>query len=235
MDQQSQLPPEKLLGTPCTPERQVSKNEWQNLVVSEFVAHHNFQELERFVDGSLAEGFVLVSHDSERPNLPLDAKAYHRTKLYRHLHNYLSSLYSFNEQVRLLINLKRGDPQEPHSPLGRGAFVPEDSTIYTQKLAFLRGLRVDVQHGDFRSVRLRRVPNPDPSLVNDDSDVYQIVFDKESFRNGFAESPDKYLQYVSDSKLEYVTAYIEQFHKNEFGDFADQTCQWFEAACDVDL
>lgn len=224
-----QSPPEKLLGTPCRPEHDVSHDELRKLVSGYLVVHENFLSLCDFLDSSLKDGYVIVTGETPE-TAPITPREYERTRLYRHLHNYLASVYSFNEQTRLLVNAKRGDPEETDTPLGRGAFVPEKATLYTRKLAFVRGLRADFQHGDFSSVRLERVADPDPSLTEDGSEVYRVVFDREAFRNGATKAPNKYLQEVSVETARYVTSYLDSFHRDHFADFATDTEAWFRLA-----
>lgn len=222
-------PPEKLLGRPCVPDHPVSQTELDNLDTSELIAHRNFRELAEFVEGSLDEGgYIVVAADDEPDGLPLTALENQRSKLHQRLHNYLASIYSFNEQVRELINVKIEAVEEREAPLDRGAFVPNTSTLYTRKLAFVRGLRVDAQHGDFACIRTEPVSDPDPSLASDGETVYRIEFDKDSFRGGFTETPDKYLGHAPDERFRYPLAYLETFHREYFVEFAHETQAWFE-------
>lgn len=223
-------PPEKLLGEQCVPDHPVSPAELDNLDTSELIAHRNFRELVEFVDGPLNEGgYIVVATNNEPTDLPLTALENQRSKLHQRLHNYLAPIYSFNEQVRELINIKIGDAEDTTAPLPRGAFVPNTSTLYTRKLAFIRGLRVDAQHGDFTCIRTEPVPDPDPTLMSDDETVYRIEFDKSLFRGGFTETPDKYLSHAPDERFRYPLAYIETFHREYFVEFAHETEAWFEA------
>lgn len=229
MSRHGQLPPEKLLGIPCEPERPVDSHDIQRLESAELVVHRNFISLRKFFNGQLADGILLVGDDAGP--IPIGSKQYEKMKMYRHLHNYLASVYSFNEQVRLLVNMYRGDADATNNPIGKGAFVPENATLYTRKLAFVRGLRADFQHGDFSSVRLDPVENPDQELSNGDN-VYRVVFDKQAFRSGATESPDKYLQDASDEEMRYPTGYLYSFHRNHFVGFAEDTEEWFKQSCE---
>ncbi len=226
-------PPEKLIGRCCVPEHPVSQTELDNLDTSELIAHRNFRELAEFVDGPLEEGgYVVVSPDDEPDGLPLTALEDQRSKLHQRLHNYLASIYSFNEQVRELINVKIGDAEEATIPLSRGTFVPNTSTLYTRELAFVRGLRIDAQHGDFACIRAEPIPDPDPSLARSDETVYRIEFDKSSFRGGFTETPDKYLGHAPDGRFRHPLAYVETFHREYFVEFAHETQAWFAEGTD---
>ena len=222
-------PPEKLLGEACVPENPITQRKIDNLESSELITHRNFHELVKFVDGPLEEGgYIIVSPDDEPEDLPLTALENQRSKLHQHLHNYLASVYSFNEQVRELINLTMGDPDNSTNPLQIGAFVPNTRTLYTRKLAFIRGLRVDAQHGDFACIRSDPVPQPDCSIASGDETAYRITFDKDSFRDGFINNPDKYLGHEPDERFEYPLAYIELFHRSYFVEFSSETREWLE-------
>lgn len=161
MGGRGQSPPEKLLGRACIPENSVVRPEVDRLEAAELIAHRNFRDLQRFVDGSMDEGGCLIVSPADEPaGMPLTAFESERSKLYKYLHNYLASVYSFNEQVRELINLKIGSEQETDKPLKMGAFVPNDRTLYTQEIAFVRGLRVDAQHREFSGINLEPADYP---------------------------------------------------------------------------
>lgn len=220
-------PPEKLLGRSCSPENPVVQTELDNLNTSELIAHRNFRDLSSYVDGPLNDGgWIIVSPDDEPEGLPLTALENERSKLYKHLHNYLASVYSFNEQVRELINRKIGDPGRMDSPLSIGEFVPNDRTLYTQELAFVRGLRVDAQHGEFAAIEL--TPATEGFSTMDEEILYWIQFDKEGFRNGPTRTPDKYLGNKADSSFGQPLEYLHRFHRNYFVEFARETEEWFE-------
>ena len=223
-----QLPPEKLLKKACTPTNPVSRPEVDRLEAAELIAHRNFQDLKKFVDGEMESGGCLIVCPGDEPEkLPLTAFESERSRLHKYLHNYLASIYSFNEQVRELINRKIGDEDSTDSPLGRGAFVPNNRTLYTQELAFARGLRVDAQHGEFSAINLKPTDHP-PVDTDEADDVYWIQFDKDSFRNGATTNPDKYLSDKKDSSFDRPLEYLYSFHRDHFVEFAQETEHWFE-------
>jgi hypothetical protein len=222
-----QLPPEKLIGTPCEPENTVTAGELQRLKAAQLVVHENFLELEDIFEQGLKQGIVL-SDDST--DLPVTAKEYEQARVYRYLHNYLAAVYSYNEQVQRLINTHRGNPDETDKPLQSNRFISEDATLYTRELAFVRGLRIDFQHGDFSSVELEPVNDPVPELLPDGGTAYRVVFNQRAFREGATNSPDKYLQNVGIDGMRYVTGYLDSFHREQFSDFAGRTQRWFKLA-----
>jgi hypothetical protein len=224
---QGRLPPEKLLGYPCEPAQSVNSNDIQRLESAELVVHKNFTSLREFFDGRLKQGILVVGGNTG--NIPIGPKQHEQMLMYRQVHNYLASVYSFNEQVRLLVNMYRGDADATNDPIRKGAFVPEKATLYTQKLAFVRGLRIDFQHGDFSSVKFDPVQN---SELGGGDNVYRVVFDKQAFRSGATESPDKYLQGASDEEMRYPTGYLYSFHRNHFVGFAEDTEEWFKQSCE---
>lgn len=225
----SQSPPEKLLGRACTPENPVVRPEVDRLEAAELIAHRNFRDLIEFVDGNMETGGCLIVSPADEPaEMPLTAFEAERSKLYKYLHNYLASIYSFNEQIRELINLKIGSEDDTDNPLGVGAFVPNNRTLYTQELAFVRGLRVDAQHGEFSAVNTE--PADFPSVdTNDGGDVYWIKFDKNAFREGTTNNPDKYLSDRKDNSFDPPLGYLYSFHREYFVDFAQKTEEWFES------
>lgn len=59
-----QSPPEKLLGTPCRPEHDVSRDELRKLVSGYLVVHENFLSLCDFLDSPLKDGYVIVTGET---------------------------------------------------------------------------------------------------------------------------------------------------------------------------
>ncbi len=220
-----ELPPVRLIGEACVPTNRTTDDELTDLRAAELITHRNFTELVEVFDGPTTRGCLVVSTADDPQRLPLGPTEFAKFRLYRRLHNYLASVYSLNEQVRFLVNSALGDPEAVDSPLGRGSFVPNDATTYTRKLAFVRGLRIDFQHGDFRSVELELVPDPDPNLAGETEDVYRVVFDKQTFRSGFVDDPDKYLKHYPDRRFRHVVSYLDSFHE-EVHQFAAGTREW---------
>lgn len=224
-----QLPPEKLLARACTPENSVVRPEVDRLEAAELIAHRNFRDLKEFVDGEMETGGCLIISPADKPDeMPLSAFEAKRSKLYKYIHNYLASIYSFNEQVRELINLKIGDEDDSNNPLGMGAFVPNSRTLYTQELAFVRGLRIDAQHGEFSAISLSPTNCP-PVDADEVGDAYWIQFDKDSFRKGATNNPDKYLSDKKDNSFDPPLGYLYFFHRDYFVEFAQKTEHWFES------
>ena len=78
------------------PNQAVSQDIINRVRVSANIVRQNFDQLEDFVDGKLDKDALFIVYTPSGG----EAASY----LYRHTHNYLSALYSFNEQVRQKVN-----------------------------------------------------------------------------------------------------------------------------------
>jgi len=84
---------EQLLGTQTGgPNQSISQDVINRIRVSANIVRQNFDQLEEYVDGKLDQDALFIVYTPSGG----EAASY----LYRHTHNYLSALYSFNEQVR---------------------------------------------------------------------------------------------------------------------------------------
>lgn len=181
--------------------------------LSKNIVFSNYVDIQEFVDSEIAGDDIVVVHNE-------NAKAVART-LFTCLHNYLSSLYSYNEQVRDLINEKTNAPQitkQAHYPhLG-----DTPRCDYVEKLVFLIGLRHSIQHGDFQCLDFR---------VVDETRGFQfreLTFDQSKFQNGQVDHPESHTQYGNGSDMGYPLTYIREFHQNQFIPFAQECVDWLE-------
>lgn len=143
-------------------------------------------------------------------------------EIYRRIHNYLSSLYSYNEQVRAILSTcLEGD-------VHKGYFLParddKSAPEYVRWGAFLWGLRNDLQHGDYWCLSVERERSANGS------EFYHLRFNKRHFDptpKGSMESAGAYLAHAPESDQRYPLAYIGDFHRNLFNEFE----QAFESWC----
>lgn len=200
---------EQLLGTRTGgPSRSVPQDVINRVRVSANVVRQNFDELEVFVDGKLDRDALFIVY---APNGG-EAASY----LYRHTHNYLSSLYSFNEQVRETVNELAQDC------VITGPDVIAGGSPYSEKLAFLRGLRHDVQHGEYGSLTLKR------RHTAGDFRIYCVEFDEQAFRTGTVRHPPDYLRHTNRQERKYPLPYVAEFHKQQFNRFVEDAIDWLQ-------
>lgn len=209
---------EALLGVETggpTANTPITKAEFARFEMSRTIVLENFADLKEFVDGEIQQDAWIVIHDSQEP------QAVART-LFQHLHNYLASLYSFNEQTRELINDKtagaavRKRDVSPHS----GESPP---CKYVEKLAFLRGLRHSMQHGDYRSLDFR------PLDETKGFEFWEVTFDRMEFENGTVNRPRSFVQYGDAESMAKPLQYVADFHRNYFLDFTEDCLDWLRS------
>ena len=200
---------EQLIGTRTGgPTQSVSGNEISRLRVSANIVRQNYSTLEGFVDGKMDQDALFIVHNTTQQ----EAISY----LYGHLHNYLSSLYSFNEQVWEKVN-----DGLPSQSFPRSHFISSRS-LYSEKLAYIRGLRHDVQHGEYGCLSL------DCRHSIGDFKIYCIEFDEQEFRQGSVSHPHDHLRHTSQQDRKYPLPYIADFHEQHFNDFVDDSVDWLQ-------
>lgn len=193
----------------------VTKEESARFEMSRTIVLENFVDLKEFVDGEIEADAWIVIHDSQEP------QAVART-LFQNLHNYLASLYSFNEQIRGLVNEKAAGAAiekrdfSPHS----GESPPCE---YVEKLAFLRGIRHSMQHGDYRSLDFQ------PVDATKGFRFWEVTFDRIEFENGAVNHPRSFVQYGRAESMAKPLQYVADFHQNYFLDFTRDCLGWLQA------
>lgn len=190
------------------PNQAVSQDIINRVRVSANIVRQNFDQLEDFVDGKLDKDALFIVY------IPSSGEA--ASYLYRHTHNYLSALYSFNEQVRQKVN----DLISSHS-ISKQDIISGQS-FYSEKLALIRGLRHDVQHGEYGSLKLNC------RHTAGDFKIYCVEFNQQAFRSGAVRHPHDYLQHTSQQDRKYPLPYIADFHKQYFNDFVDDSVDWLQ-------
>lgn len=192
----------------------VTKEEFARFEISRTIVLENFADLKAFVDGEIEADAWIVIHDSQEP------QAVART-LFQHLHNYLASLYSFNEQIRELVNDKtRGATIEKRDFSPHRGESP--ACEYVERLAFLRGLRHSMQHGDYRSLDFRPVDK------TNGFEFWEVTFDRMEFENGTVNHPRSFVQYGRAESMARPLRYVADFHRNSFLDFSRDCLGWLQ-------
>lgn len=200
---------EQLIGTPTGgPSHSVSPNTISRLRVSANIVRQNFNALDEFVDGDLQQEPLFVVYNPNKS----EAVSY----LFGHLHNYSSALYSFNEHVKEKVNENVSSHELTNPDLSSG------KSRYTEKLAFIRGLRHEIQHGEYSCLDINI------HTKAGDFEIYNVEFNKAAFMNSTVRSPRDYLRHTKTQDRQYPLSYIADFHQNHFNDFVDDTIDWMQ-------
>jgi len=174
----------------------------------------NYYELDEYIDGDLRTNPMFISRADQ-----IQEEGF---EILRLLHNYLASLYSLNEAIRVLCNHYTPDTVK----LASGDFTPAsggaDGSYYGRRLAFLRGLRTDFQHGGFSCLTFNKIGELG------DFEGYHVVFDRNAFvsDSGLRE-PHRFLRLTNDAEQRHPISYIGLFHQQTLQEFYDDVESWF--------
>jgi len=205
-----------LLQVEITPDRRLSEADSVRLSAAKRTVDQNYYELDEYIDGDLQTNPIFICH-SDR----VEEEGFEALRL---LHNYLSSLYSLNETIRVLCNQYTAN----NCRLTSSEFTPasdgNDNSYYGRKLGFLRGLRTDFQHGGFSCLSFNKVGDLG------DFEGYHVVFDQAAFINesGLRE-PNRFLQLTNEAEQRYPISYIGSFHQQTLQEFYNDVEQWFNS------
>lgn len=200
---------DQLLGESDTsPNNPLSSDEIARIRISANIVRQNFNSLEEFIDGDIDQDGLFITFEPERD----ESIAY----LYGHIHNYLSSLYSVNEQIREKVN----ENVSSDKALSKYDFR-KGTSPYTEKLAFIHGLRHDIQHGEFNSIKIEEMNSIGRFRVD------CIKFNEDKFQNTVRKGHD-YLRHTNTQQREYPIPYISDFHKNQFNVFIEDCVEWMK-------
>lgn len=202
-------------GSPIEPTRGLSHQNKTRLMAAKRVLDLNYYEIDQYIDGELATNPIYLCLQEQREDSGFE--------VLRLLHNYLASLYSFNETIRTLFN--RHTPE--NICLSNGDFTPAsggtDVSYYGRKLSFLRGLRTDFQHGGFACLYFESVGELGEFAG------YHIRFDKQAFINDSGlRSPTRFLGYTNESEQQHPICYIARFHTHILQKFYENIEEWFD-------
>lgn len=204
---------DQLLGHTNGPESPVQDREVTRARSSAYIVHGNYDRLDQMCDSIATAGLVQVEDGTDETDVS--------NEIHRRVHNYLTSLYSYNEQVR--DTLSRHLTEDIH----KGYFLPDQDNTgapeYVQRLTFLWGLRNDFQHNDYWCLRVEH------EATRDGYDYYHLRFQKQFFNatpKGDLDSAGDYLAHSPDSDQEYPLPYIGDFHRNLFNQFERDFDEW---------
>jgi len=209
----------RLLSNPTDPVNNVSQNEVDRLKTSSHIVRRNYYTITQAAEDIRTQGNLLVDQSTPRES----AKA----EVYTILHNYLNSLYAFNDQAVMLI-----DRHVNESVNGRDlAPYPTDTGAigYAKKAVFLRGLRNEFVHGEYKSLEFVF------RGTDDGRDIYHLEFDEGTFKSRAVLSryrqPSTYLGFLDrrTGMFRYPIVYIANFHNGYFNDFSQDCITWLQS------
>jgi len=204
-----------LLGGVVEPARPVRQRDITRARSSAYIVHGNFRELAGLCENISESGLIVA--DTATPATDVE------NEVYRRVHNYVSSLYSYNEQIRNALD------NCLDVSVGKEIFLPtaadKSTPLYVQRGAFLWGLRNDFQHGDYWCLSVTQ------EQTDSETTRYHLRFNKLDFEptpSGDADSAGRYLAHAPDSAYEYPLPYFGSFHRNLFTEFEAAFESWCE-------
>jgi hypothetical protein len=205
---------DQLLGHTRGPAGPITDRDVKRTRSSAYIVHGNFRRLVRMCDDITVSGLVAAKRGSDDTDVT--------NEVYRRVHNYVSSLYSFNEQVRDVLCKRLDEVVEKRD------FLPErndhSAPAYTRRLTFLWGIRNDFQHGDYWCLAVEH------ETTRNGYDYYHLYFRKQYFNatpEGSLDTAGDYLAHAPDDDQRYPLPYVGEFHRTLFSEFE----QDFEAWC----
>jgi hypothetical protein len=208
---------DQLLRDSNSPNLAVQQHELNRLQRSAWIVHRNFYDLDQLGDNISQNGQIASPDDLDERTV--------RTEVFKRVHNYLASLYSFNEQARTII-----DEKYTGRDVTKADFLPNpDSTSsaskpdYIKKLVFLWGLRNQFIHEKYRCLTL------DQETAHDGTEYFKLGFRETLYsptpKGGLEEAGD-YLRYSDSRERSHPLCYIGNFHQNQFNNFESDLNDW---------
>lgn len=208
---------DQLLHDADSPNLPIQQHELDRLKRSAWIVHRNFYDIDQLGNDVVQSGMV----DSPEG---LDERTI-RTEVFKRVHNYLASLYSFNEQARSIIDNKYTDRE-----VGKSDFLPDpngdrsaSAPDYIKRLVFLWGLRNQFTHEQYRCLALER------DAAHDGEEYFTLKFRETLYaptpKGGLEESGD-YLRYSDATDRDHPLCYIGEFHQTCFNEFETDLNKW---------
>lgn len=208
---------DQLLHDADSPNLPIQQHELSRLQRSAWIVHRNFYDIDQLEENVVHDGMVLPPDGIEERTL--------RTEVFKRVHNYLASLYSFVEQARSIIDSKYTDRE-----IDKRDFLPNpDETQSTsapefvKRLVFLWGLRNQFTHDQYRCLTVERDSD------HNGEEYYKLTFQETLYspipKGGLEESGD-YLRYSDADERERPLCYIGTFHQECFNEFETDLNSW---------
>lgn len=187
------------MGHTDGPAEPVTDRDLTRVRSSAYIVHGNFNELTQLCD-DIRTGVITASREAKKTDV--------ENEVYRRIHNYVSSLYSYNEQIRDILN------ERLQKHIGKQYFLPardnKAAPEYVRRGVFLWGLRNDFQHRDYWCLSVEF------EGTNDDAALYLLTFSKQAFEptpQGNLDKAGDYLVHAEDGEFEFPLPYIGDFHR----------------------
>lgn len=204
---------DQLLGHTDGPLDPVTERDLARSRSSAYIVHGNFDRLARMCDDITTTGCVVADDSVDRTDV--------ENEVYRRVHNYVTALYSYNEQIRAILNKRLG------GFVDKGYFLPtpdnKGAPEYVRRGTFLWGLRNDFQHGDYWCLSIEQ------ERSHEGTSYYHLYFEKQHFEataTGNLDDSGDYLAHAPDSDQKYPLPYIGDFHRNLFSEFETAFESW---------
>lgn len=208
---------DQLLRDADGPGLHVQKFELTRLERSAFIVHRNFFDIDKLGDDVLQNGMILPQDEIGEQQL--------RTEVFKTVHNYLASLYSFVEQARSIIDSKRAGRD-----IDKGYFLPNPNKPkstsapgFVRKLVFLWGLRNQFTHEEYRCLTVEK------EYDHNNEVFYELKFTETEYSptpEGGLDQAGDYLRYSNQSERKHPLCYIGRFHREQFNTFEEDLRDW---------
>jgi len=208
---------DQLLHDVNGPNLTVQQHELNRLQRSAWIVHQNYYDIDQLGDDVGQDGIIASPANLDERTI--------RTEVFKRVHNYLASVYSFNEQAQTIIDEKYSD-----RPIDKGDFLPNPDDPasasvpeYIKKLVFLWGLRNQFTHEQYRCLEVNR------ETAHDGTEYFRLAFIETLYaptpKGGLEESGD-YLRYCDKHDRAHPLCYIADFHQNHFNEFEGDLNDW---------
>jgi hypothetical protein len=179
------------------------------------IVENNFVDLATFSDITGESDTAIIKSAANTQSIQTD-----QFECTRYVHNYLSSVYSWNEIIRSLVE-RHTDDVELTWNMFTSSHDEHPRSQYSRKIGYLRGLRTSCQHGDFSCLVFERYHEGNEEVH------YRLRFDEHQFMTGEVGGAGLYLQHTRPQRRKYPIDFIDGFHHNEFQHFYQDMCDWF--------
>lgn len=179
------------------------------------IADLNFTTIENFIDGTVDSDPFFYTDDQNT--------AVRVSRLLAMLHNYLATIYSYNENlVKVLPEYLSSRVSNPGTTDFAGISAP-DRSLYTKQFNFILGLRTDAQHGTFSGFTITN------ELWDESRRKHHVKFDRDGFVNSTRlENMSQYLSHTNSREREYIISFLASFHRSTLQRFHDDLLDWFD-------
>ena len=204
---------QELLSGAYASTQQLRSDDHERIATMRAITEIAYADLVELIDGPPSEDpYILIGEDSDEPSIVA-------VEVYSRLHNYLASLYSFNESIRGTVSAYLPEGVE----LTKANFDPErvPGIEYTRRCYYLRGLRNASQHGAFTDCLNFK-------QWDSDSNRWRMELDEATYCNHERlDNPSEYLRSVGGNMYLQPLKFVSSFHNTNFDPFYRSCLDWF--------